>query len=788
MMRVKEKEPAMRREKKYVIGFWVLYGLGMFSIVLVFVLISLGKLGPMPTFEELENPKKNVASEVYSEDGVLLGKFYVQNRVWVDYRDISPYVTKALVATEDVRFYRHSGIDVRGLGRVLVKTFLMGQQSAGGGSTITQQLAKNLFPRDTSHARFAPVRMAKLALVKFKEWVTAVKLERSYTKEEIIDMYLNVFDFLYQAVGIHSAAEIYFQTTPDSLTLEQAAMLVGMVKNPAYYNPVRRPEVTLRRRNVVLAQMLKYGFIDRATYDSVKQLPLGVHLKIESHNEGLAPYLREYIRTTMMKSYPEREYFLTDEQYEEALYQWEHDPLYGWCHKNKKPDGSDYNIYSDGLKIYTTINSVFQRYAEEAVREHLGGELQEAFFKDVKNNRHPPFSDDLKPSQIREIMDRAMRRTDRYRRLRRQGVPMDTIIRIFNTPVPMKVFSWKGIIDTVMSPMDSLRYYKFYIRSGMMSFDPHTGYVKAYVGGPDFRFFKFDAVIKQKRQVGSTIKPFLYTLAMQDGYTPCYKVPDIPQVFKVNDTVWIPKSTGRKEYWGKMVTLKWGLANSENYISAWLMKQFNPQSVINIMRKMGIRSHIDPVYSIFLGTSDLSLYELTGAYGTFANKGVFVQPIFVSRIEDKTGNTISTFRPYFNEAISEKDAYQMINLLEGVVKEGTAIRLRYKYGLMNQIGGKTGTTQNHSDGWFIGVTPSLVTGVWTGWEDRSVHFRTLHLGQGANMALPIFALYMKKIYEDPQYGILQTEEFEPPPDFDINLDCDEATVPSPVNELDDLIR
>ncbi|MCD6202546.1 MAG: transglycosylase domain-containing protein [Bacteroidales bacterium] len=759
--------------KKYIFLFWIIYTLPIIAIGVIFVLISNGKLGKMPTFEELENPERNLASEVFSDDGKLLGKYYIQNRVWTGYDKISPSLIDALIATEDVRFYQHSGIDIRGLGRVFVKTFLLRQEQSGGGSTITQQLAKNLFPRDTSRTHLPLARLAKLALTKFKEWVTAVKLERSYTKEEIITMYLNIFDFLYQAVGIHSAADIYFQTTPDSLTLEQAAMLVGMVKNPAYYNPVRRPEITLKRRNVVLSQMLKYGYLDKATYDSVKQLPLEVHLKVESHNLGPAPYLREYLRTTMMKSFPEREYFFTDEQYQEALYQWNNNPLYGWCSKNKKPDGENYNIYKDGLKIYTTINYTFQKYAEEAVREHLGGELQDAFFENVKHYRHPPFSDDLTTTQIRNIMERAMRRTDRYRSLKRRGAPMDTIMKIFNTPVQMKVFSWKGIVDTVMSPMDSLRYYKYFIRSGLMSFDPHTGYVKAYVGGPDFRFFKFDAVTAQKRQVGSTIKPFLYTLAMQNGYTPCYKVPDVPQTFKDNDSVWIPKSSGRKEFWGKMVTLKWGLANSENYISAWLMKQFNPQSVIDIMRKMGIRSPIDPVNSIFLGTSDLSLYELTGAYGTFANKGVFVQPLFVTRIEDKNGNMVATFRPYFNEAISEKDAYLMINLLEGVVREGTAIRLRYKYELMNPIGGKTGTTQNHSDGWFMGVTPSLVTGVWSGWEDRSVHFTTLHLGQGANMALPIFALYLKKIYNDPQYGIMQTEDFEAPQNFHINLKCDE---------------
>lgn len=772
------------KEKKYVLWLWMIYIFPILIVVFLFVLISNGKLGGMPTFEELENPQRNLASEVFSDDGVLLGKYYIQNRIWTDYKDISPYVVQALVATEDVRFYRHSGIDIRGLGRVFVKTFLLGKHESGGGSTITQQLAKNLFPRDTVYHRFATARLEKLITTKFKEWVTAVKLERSYTKEEIIDMYLNIFDFLYQAVGIHSAADIYFHTTPDSLTLEQAAMLVGMVKNPSYYNPVRRPGITLKRRNIVLSQMVKYGYLDKVIYDSVKQFPLGVHLKLENHNLGPAPYLREYIRKIMMKSLPQRKYFFTDEQYNEALYQWENNPLYGWCDKNKKPNGDSYNIYRDGLKIYTTINSKFQQYAEEAVKEHLGGELQDVFFKNVNYYKHPPFSDDLTVQQINAIMESSMRRTDRYKGLRNRGISMDSILTVFNTPVPMKVFSWHGITDTVMSPMDSLRYYKYFVRSGLMSIDPHTGYVKAYVGGPDFRFFKFDAVTAQKRQVGSTIKPFLYTLAMQNGYTPCYKVPDVPQTFKDNDSVWIPKSSGRKEFWGKMVTLKWGLANSENYISAWLMKQFNPQSVINIMRKMGIRSYIDPVNSIFLGTSDLSLYELTGAFGTFANKGVYVEPIFVTRIEDKNGNVIAAFQPYFNEAISEKDAYLMINLLEGVVRKGTGIRLRYKYQLMNQIGGKTGTTQNHSDGWFVGLTPDLVTGVWTGWEDRAVHFNTLSLGQGANMALPVFALYMKKIYKDHEYGILQTKTFETPPDFDINLNCDETQQEANPNEFD----
>ncbi|NOY38430.1 MAG: penicillin-binding protein [Chlorobi bacterium] len=759
--------------RKYLLILWTLYILLLLGTVFYFYLISIGKMGEMPTFEELENPQRNLASEVFSEDGALLGKYYVQNRIWTDYEDISPDVVHALIATEDVRFYKHSGVDVRGLARVFIKNFLLGNRQAGGGSTITQQLAKNLFPRDTSHYRFAPARFMHLVNTKFREWVTAIKLERSYTKEEILTMYLNVFDFLYQAVGIYSAADIYFQTTPDSLTLEQSALLVGMLKNSAYYNPVRRPEITLQRRNTVFRQMVKYGYLDKAVYDSVKMLPLEVHLKIENHNLGPAAYLREYLRTTMMHQQPERRFFLTEEQYKEAVYQWEHNPLYGWCYKNKKPNGNPYNIYRDGLHIYTTVNSKLQQFAEEALREHLGGELQKVFMENVKRNKRPPFSDDLNREQVQSIMESSMRRTDRYRGLRNRGVNTDSIVAVFNTPVPMRVFSWKGDIDTVMSPLDSLRYYKFFIRSGLISIDPRTGYIKAYVGGPDFRYFKFDAVTSQKRQVGSTIKPFLYTLAMQEGFTPCDKVPDVPQTFRDNDSIWIPRSSGRKEFWGKMVTLKWGLANSENYISAWLMKQFTPQAVVNIMQKMGIRSYVDPVNSIFLGTSDLSLYELTGAYATFVNKGVYLEPIFVTRIEDKNGNVVSTFHPYFNEAISEKDAFLMVNLLEGVVREGTGIRLRYKYELMNEIGGKTGTTQNHSDGWFEGITPSLVTGVWTGWEDRAIHFETLSLGQGANMALPIFALYMKKVYNDPEFGILQTENFEAPANFDIQLDCED---------------
>jgi len=704
------------RDKKFrknIIWFWVIISLPAVFLLTLFLLISANRLGPIPSFEELENPDNSLAAEVYSEDNVLLGKFYIQNRTWTDYEDISPYVIDALIATEDIRFHRHSGIDFRGLARVLVKTIMLGQNT-GGGSTITQQLAKNLFlPRDLSNDP-AIVRASKLAVSKFKEWQTAVKLERSYTKEEIITMYLNVFDFIYNAVGINSAARIYFNTTPDSLNIEQSAMLVGMLKNSVAYNPLRNEESALKRRNVVISQMERYGYISRALADSVSQLPLGLDLREDSHNTGPATYFREYIRSTMNSKEPQRDRFFSDDAYNEALWRWQNDPLYGWCYKNTKPDGSPYNIYRDGLRIYTTLNSKMQTYAEEALAEHLSKNLQPVFDKRARNYRNPPYSNDLSTAQVNQIMARSVRQSDRYQSMRRAGVPEDSITLAFNTPVPMKLFSWQGERDTVMTPLDSIRYYKFFVRSSFMAMDPHTGHVKAYIGGPDFRYFKYDAVTQQKKQVGSTIKPFLYTLAMQDGYSPCYEVENIERTFEVNDTIWRPRSSGPEEYHGKMVTLKWGLAQSENYISAWLMKQFSPQSVVDIMHRMGIRSYIDPVVSIFLGTSDLSVEEMVGAYGTFVNKGVYTRPLYVTRIEDRNGNVISTFTPFIDEVISEDDAYLMTSLLQGVVSSGTAVRLRLTYKLTNQMGGKTGTTQNHSNGWFMGVMPDLVAGVWTG--------------------------------------------------------------------------
>jgi penicillin-binding protein 1A len=757
--------------RKYIIWFWVIFSLPFVVAIILFILISKEKLGPMPSFSELENPEYYLAAEVYSEDGVLLGKISVENRTWTDYKDLSPYLVNALIATEDIRYYRHSGIDIRGLGRAIFRTILMGQNT-GGGSTITQQLAKQLYPRDTAQVSVL-TRKIRLGVTKFKEWQTAVKLEKSYTKEEIIAMYLNKYDFLYQAIGIRSAARVYFNTTPDSLNIQQAAVLIGMLKNSSAFNPRKYYDRMFQRRNVVISQMAKYGYIDPAVADSVKQLPIELDFQVEDHNTGHATYLREYLRNLMSKPEPDQRKYVQESSYQDAKWEWDNNPLYGWCNKNKKPDGSNYDIYRDGLKIYTTINSKMQQYAEEAVREHLSQEIQPAFYKTAKGYRNPPYSNDLTKDKIAELLMRSLKQSDRYYIMKARGYSEDSIMLAFNTRVPMKVFSWKGEIDTLMTPLDSIKYYKYFIRSGFMVEDPHSGYVKAYVGGPDFRYFKYDACTQQRRQIGSTIKPFLYTIAMQNGYSPCYEVADIPRSFDVGDSIpWTPRSSGPKAYHGKMVTLAWGLAQSENYISAWLMEQFRPTVVVDLMHKMGIRSFIDPVYSIFLGTSDVKLEEMVGAYGTFANHGVYTRPMYVTRIEDKNGNTISTFTPRIEEVLSEEAAYLMINLLQNVVLHGTALRIRSVYNLMNQIGGKTGTTQEHSDGWFMGITPNLVGGVWSGWEDRAIHFDNLSEGQGANESLPVFGLFLQKVYDDPQFGIMETDEFERPPNFNVELDCE----------------
>jgi penicillin-binding protein 1A len=761
-------------KKSYIRTFWTIIALPFIFLIIIFTLISAEVFGPMPTFEDLENPDNNLASQVFSEDNKLLGKYYYQNRSYVEFKELSPNIVNALLATEDIRFQKHSGIDPRGLARVAFKTVLLGR-SSGGGSTITQQLAKNLFPRDTTRYNSRIAYLGNLAVNKFKEWVTAVKLEKNYTKKEIIVMYLNTVPFGGQSYGIKSAAKTFFNTFPDSLKIHEAATLVGLLKAPTRYSPVLNPEQSLERRNVVLSQMHKYNFINKQQYDSLRVKPLGIEYNIQDHNVGPATYFREYLRTLLTKDKPERNNYITYNSYREDSTEWANNPLYGWCNKNKKPNGESYNLYRDGLKIYTTINSKLQRYAEKAVREHLGKDLQLAFNEELEERESPPFSEELKDEQVEQIIDRSIKRTHRYYILNRKGLNEDSIRAVFNNPVSMRVFSWEGMKDTVMSPLDSILYYKKFLRAGFMSMNPHNGHVKAYVGGPDYRYFKYDHVTQSARQVGSTIKPFLYTLAMQENFSPCRMVPNVPSTFYINDTTWTPKNSGPSEKDGEMVTLKWGLTNSVNWISAWLIKQFNPQSVIDVMRKMGIESEIQPVPSIFLGTSEISLYEMVGAYSSYANKGVYIKPQFISRIEDRNGNVISTFTPKKREAISEQTAYLMINLLENVVNQGTGIRLRYKYNFQSEIAGKTGTTQNQSDGWFMGVTPNLVSGVWVGGENRSIHFEGIKLGQGANMALPIWALFMKQVYEDESlYNMVAPEDkFEKPLNFNYILDCDE---------------
>jgi penicillin-binding protein 1A len=758
--------------KKYLIWFWALFIFPFVFAIALFILISKEKLGPMPSFGELENPEYYLAAEVISEDGVLLGKISIENRTWTVYKDLSHYLTDALVATEDIRYNRHSGIDIRGLGRAAILTVILGKNT-GGGSTITQQLAKQLYPRDTVR-NSTLMRKIKLGVSKFKEWQTAVKLERSYTKEEIITMYLNKFDFSYNAIGIRSAAKVYFNTTPDSLNLQQAAVLIGMLKASTRYNPVRNYDLMLQRRNVVISQMAKYGYLKPSVADSVMKLPIEVVFRVEDHNTGLATYLRQYLTNIMRKPEPDRNKYVQQTSYDEAVWEWQNNQLYGWCNKNKKPDGVGYDVYRDGLKIYTTINSRMQKYAEEALAEHLSREVQPDFYKRAKRFKNPPYSDDLKKEEIEGLIMASLKQSDRYYIMRARGISEDSIMLAFNTPVRMRVFSWKGDRDTTMTPLDSIRYYKYFVRSAFLVENPHNGYVLAYVGGPDFRYFKYDAVTQQKKQVGSTIKPFLYTVAMQNGYSPCQEVEDIPYSFDLpGDSTWSPRSTGPPAFHGKIVTLAWGLAHSENYISAWLMKQFKPQAVTELMHKMGVRSFIDPVPSIFLGTSDIKLEEMVGAYGTFANHGVYTRPMYVTRIEDKNGNTISRFTPKVEEVLSDDQAYLMLNLLQGVVQFGTGYNLRKEpFNLFNPIGGKTGTTQNHSNGWFMGVTPNLVGGVWSGWEDQAIHFETLGEGSGANMALPIMGKFLKKLYSDPQLGIMEADEFEHPSDFNIELNCD----------------
>ena len=748
--------------KPFLLWFWGLFFGGILIIFLVMWLITRGALGYLPPLEELQNPKNTFASEIFSSDMQSLGRYYrYENRVGVQYTDLSQDLIDALIATEDVRFYEHTGVDFKSMFRAILK---LGR--AGGGSTLTQQLAKQLWsPRANN--------ILERAMQKPIEWVIATKLERLYSKDEILLMYLNQFDFLYNAVGIQSASQVYFSTTPKDLKLEQAAMLVGMCKNPSLYNPVRHPERATGRRNTVLGQMEKYGYIDEATRDSVAALPLELKYSSVDHKQGMAPYLREYLRVTLTAKEPKESNYpeWNKAQYALDKQQWDTNPLYGFCEKNHKADGSKYDIYQDGLKIYTTIDSRMQRYAEEAVSEHMQ-EQQKSFFRELKRKKNAPFSKQLTQEEVDGIMNRSMRQTDRYRTMRKAGCTADSITKAFMTPREMQVFTYdRGLVDTILSPYDSIKWLKSYLRCGFMSIDPHTGHVKAYVGGPNFTHFQYDMCTKGKRQVGSTVKPYLYTLAMDEGMWPCETwVYDSVVVILPNGDRWAPRDTHEK-YWGDTVSLTWGLKESSNWMAAYLMTLFTPEQLVKMMQSFGIQGQLDPVVSLCLGPCEVSVEEMVDAYTTFPNKGIRTEPLYVTRIEDNNGNVIGTFTPRTHEIISETTAYKMIYMLRAVLDHGTGVRTRFKYGITAPMGGKTGTTNNNSDGWFMCFTPSLVCGTWVGGEDRGIHFDNMAEGQGASMALPICALFMQKVLADPDLGYSPEEQFDIPEWFDPNEGC-----------------
>lgn len=748
--------------KRFIHILWALLAGGFVSAIVGFFAIWFGWIGYMPDIEDLQNPINRFATQVYSSDGKVIGTWNLnkENRIVIPYKKMSPYLVQALVATEDERFYEHSGIDFRALGRAIIKRGILGQTNAGGGSTITQQLAKQLY---SSTAQSAAQRMFQKPI----EWVIAIKLERYYTKEEIIALYLNYFDFLHNAVGIKTAANTYFNKEPKDLTMCEAATLIGLCKNPSLFNPVRYPERAKERRNVVLSQMVKAGYMDRAEYQNYSSEPLTLNFHRTDHKDGTATYLREFLRQYMMAKRPVRTDYPSwnKVQFVADSIAWDTDPLYGWCNKNFKKDGSPYNVYSDGLKVFTTIDSRMQKYAEEAVYQHVARYLQPAFDKENKPKPSSPYSDKLTPQQIRNILNRSITQSERWRTMKAAGCTPEEIKEAFRKKIEMTVFTYHGDIDTLMSPLDSIRYYKGFLRSGFMSMDPKTGAVKAYVGGLDYPHFMYDMVSLGRRQVGSTIKPFLYSLAMENGFTPCDYAPNRQRTYIVGGRPWTPRNVSHARY-GQMVPLKWGLAQSNNWISAYLMSKLNPNQFVQILHDFGIHNpDIHASMSLCLGPCEVSVSEMVSAYTVFANHGIRTAPMFVSRIEDNEGNTIATFQPRMNEVIGAANAMKMLTMLMGVVDNGTAGRLRYRYNFQGQIGAKTGTTNNNSDGWFIGFTPQLVSGCWVGGEDRDIHFDRGQMGQGATMALPIWAIFMKKVYADRSLGIDPMAKFDLPEDY-----------------------
>ena len=753
----KDMDRTQKRRRRFRTFILILWGLFLAPFLIIALMLIRAANSDLPGFEELEDPQSHLATRIFSANGEVLGKYFRKNRTRVEFEELSPHLVDALIATEDARYYQHSGIDIKALGRVAFGLLTGGD--AGGGSTISQQLAKLLFHKP-------PPSFWGRVDQKFKEWIIATRLERQYTKKEIIEMYLNKFDFLNNAVGIESASQVYFSKGPDSLEIDEAAMLVGMAKNPSLFNPLRRPDTTLHRREIVLHQMDKYGKITGKAYDSLRKLPLGLDYQQVDHRKGLAPYFREHLRQKLGEIF-------TEKDGKGQL-------------KYQKRNGSRYDIYSDGLKVYTTLNARMQQHAEKAVKKHLGADLQDDFWNVIEDNEHPPFSNKVSEEMIQKLLRATMKRSDLYQKLKRRGLSQDSIKKVFNTPKKMEVFSWDGPIDTTMSPMDSIHYYKSFLRSGMISIEPQTGHVKTWVGGIDHEHFQYDHVSQGHRQVGSTFKPFVYATAIREGYDPCRKVSNVKHCIEIKDQPdWCPENASR-EYGGEL-TLKYGLANSKNTITAWVMKQFGPEAVIKLARDLGITSSMDSVPSLGLGVADLSVKEMTSAHASLVNKGVHIDPILITRIEDKNGNSIYEVKPHTREALDERTSYIMLDMMKGVVdgaynpnngeRRGTGMRLRGSRpyaNIQHPVAGKTGTSQDNADGWFIGSTPDLVTGVWVGGEDRSIRFGELqtHLGQGANTGLPIWGYFMNSVYEDPQLDI-STEDFEKPEEeLDISLDCE----------------
>ena len=757
---------------------------------LMLTLAALGAFGRMPSFEELENPKSNLATEIYGDDGHVIGTFFVQNRSYVQYEELFPQdstrhlmldghrvppVVAALISTEDVRFRSHSGIDIPSLFRVMIRTIAMRDTSQGGGSTITQQVAKNLFPRDTVRNRSKVTRTWKLVQSKFKEWITALKLEHNYTKEEIAAMYLNTVEYGSNAFGIKSAASTFFGKTPDELNIQEAAVLVGVVNAPTRYSPVRNPENALARRNLVINRMRASGAISRHMCDSLTALPITLNYRPISHNDGEATYFREMLRQVMNAERPTRRQFLTDWDYEQAVKEYDENPIYGWCKKNKKADGTEYNIYRDGLRIYTTINPTMQRYAEEAVQKQMETVIQPRM--DAQVRQTGVLFQDMDKEEVEALIKRAMRNSDRYREHKKLGMSDKEIYASFEKECKMRIFTFKGERDTLMTPRDSILHHKRIMRASLVAMDPRSGHVKAYVGGPNFRYFKYDMAKQGKRQIGSTVKPFIYTFAIdQLGLNPCAMAPNLPVSIETPAGIWSPKEAGKVEYDGVLHPLYWGLANSRNNYSAWIMKQAKqPETVADFLHNMGIRSYIYPAYALCLGAFESNVFELVSTYSTFVNEGVHIDPIFVTRIEDRQGNLISSFIPQSQDAVNKHTAYTMLTMLQRVITAGTGGRLAWQFGMDNMdIGGKTGTSNENRDAWFMCVTPTLVAGSWVGGEDQSVHLRAQ--GEGSVMSLPIVGEFLKRSYDDPRLGLSRSAKFSRPEGWE-PYDCPKEMMP-----------